>query len=157
MKKLYDPELTRQRLLWALIGGLLAMVLVPLAVLLLNSAIGTGADTPVIVRQSVLKGTGWPWQTLLAAELALAFAFGASVGLTVPPMEGPGTAVALRTAAHLLLSSILWAGVCAVCGWPTVWSGRLALLGLYWFAYAVVWLLRYLSWRAELELSLIHI
>ena len=150
MKKLYDPELTRQRLLWALIGGLLAMVLVPLAVLLLNSAIGTGADTPVIVRQSVLKGTGWPWQTLLAAELALAFAFGASVGLTVPPMEGPGTAVALRTAAHLLLSSILWAGVCAVCGWPTVWSGRLALLGLYWFAYAVVWLLRYLSWRAEL-------
>ena len=61
------------------------------------------------------------------------------------------TPVALRTAAHLLLSSILWAGVCAVCGWPTVWSGRLALLGLYWFAYAVVWLLRYLSWRAELE------
>ena len=66
MKKLYDPELTRQRLLWALIGGLLAMVLVPLAVLLLNSAIGTGADTPVIVRQSVLKGTGWPWQRWLA-------------------------------------------------------------------------------------------
>ena len=130
MKKLYDPELMRQRLLWALTGGLLAMVLVPLAMVLLNSAIGTGADTPVIVRQSVLKDSGWPWQGLLAAELALAFAFGASVGLAVPPMEGPGTAVALRTAAHLVLSSVLWAGVCAVCGWPSVWSGRLVLLGL---------------------------
>ena len=74
MKKLYDPELMRQRLLWALTGGLLAMVLVPLAMVLLNSTIGTGADTPVIVRQSVLKDSGWPWQGLLAAELALAFA-----------------------------------------------------------------------------------
>lgn len=151
MKKLYEPALLRRRLLWAAVCGLLAMVIVPLAAVLLNAAIGAGADAPVIVRQSVLRATGWPWQALLAAELALAFAFGASVGLAVPPMEGSGAAVALRTAAHLLISTALWAGVCAVCGWPTVRSGRLVLLGLYWFAYAVVWLLRYLSWRAELQ------
>ena len=151
MKKLYEPTLLRQQLLWAVICGLLAMVLVPLAVLLLNSAAGAGEAVPVMVRQSVLRATGWPWQTLLVLELTLACAFGASVGLAVPPMEGTGAAVALRTAAHLLVSTALWAGVCAVCGWPAVWSGRLVLLGLYWFAYVVVWLLRYLSWRAELD------
>ena len=151
MKKLYEPSLLRQQLTWAAICGLLAMVLAPLAVALLNWAAGSGGETPVIVRQSVLSATGWPWQALLAAELALAFAFGASVGLAVPPMEGAGAAVAVRTAVHLLVSTALWTGVCAVCGWPAVWSGRLVLLGLYWFAYAVVWLLRYLSWRAELD------
>nr|WP_326184306.1 hypothetical protein [uncultured Oscillibacter sp.] len=151
MKKLYEPALLRQQLLWAVICGLLAAVLVPLAVLLLNWATGMGGAAPVVVRQSVLTATGWPWQALLAAELALAFAFGASVGLAVPPMEGAGRAVAVRTTAHLLVSSVLWAGVCAVCGWPAVWYGRLVLLGLYWFAYAVVWLLRYLSWRSELQ------
>lgn len=151
MKKLYEPSLLRQQLMWAVICGLLSAVLVPLAVLLLNWAIGSGGEAPVIVRQSMLEDTGWPWQALLALELGLAFAFGASVGLAVPPMEGTGAAVAVRTAVHLLVSSALWAGVCAVCGWPAVWSGRLVLLGLYWFAYAVVWLLRYLSWRAELQ------
>lgn len=151
MKKLYESALLRQQLLWAAVCGLLAMVLVPLAVALLNGAIGVSAETPVIVRQSVLAETGWHWQALLALELALAFAFGASVGLAVPPMEGDGRAVAVRTAVHLLISTALWAGVCAVCGWPAIWSGRLVLLGLYWFAYAVVWLLRYLAWRAELD------
>lgn len=151
MKKLYEPALLRRQLMWAVICGLLAAVLVPLAVILLNWAAGSGGEAPVIVRSAVLYKTGWPWQALLAAELALAFSFGASVGLAVPPMEGAGTAVALRTAAHLLASTALWAGVCAVCGWPGVWSGRLVLLGLYWFAYAVVWLLRYLSWRSELQ------
>lgn len=151
MKKLYDPALLRRRLMWAVICGLLAMVLVPLAAVLLNSAVGMGGEAPAVVRQSVLKETGWAWQALLALELALSFAFGATVGLAVPPMEGTGAAVAVRTTAHLLLSSVLWAGICAVCGWPSVWSGRLVLLGLYWFAYVVVWLLRYLSWRAELQ------
>lgn len=151
MKKLYEPALLRRQLMWAVICGLLAAVLVPLAVILLNWAAGSGGETPVIVRSAVLDKTGWPWQALLTAELALAFCFGASVGLAVPPMEGTGAAVALRTAAHLLASTALWAGVCAVCGWPGVWSGRLVLLGLYWFAYAVVWLLRYLSWRSELQ------
>lgn len=143
--------LAKQRLFCAVLCGLAAMVLVPLAVILLNSAVGTDGETPATIRQSVLYATGWPWQALLTLELALAFAFGASVGLAVPPMEGTGLAVAVRTAVHLLLSSVLWAGVCAVCGWPAVWSGRLVLMGLYWFAYAVVWLLRYLSWRAELQ------
>lgn len=151
MKKLYDPALLRRQLMWAVICGLLAMVLVPLAAVLLNSAVGLNGEAPIIVRQAVLHATGWPWQALLTLELVLAFAFGAAVGLAVPPMEGTGLAVAIRTAIHLLLSSLLWTGVCAVCGWPAVWSGRLVLLGLYWFAYAVVWLLRYLSWRAELE------
>lgn len=153
MKKLYEPSLLRQQLAWALVCGLLAMVLVPLAVIWLNSlSVMTGSSAMIIVRQAVLDRTAWPWQALLALELALAFAFGASVGLAVPPMEGAGLAVAVRTAAHLLVSSILYLGLCAVCGlWPAAWQGRAVLLGLYWFAYAVVWFLRYLAWRAELD------
>ena len=150
---LYEPSLLRRQLTWGLICGLLAMVLVPLAVIWLNSlSVLPDRSAMLIVRQSVLSAAGWPWQALLALELALAFAFGASVGLAVPPMEGPGAAVAVRTAAHLLVSSALYLGLCAVCGlWPAAWQGVLVLLGLYWFAYAVVWLLRYLSWRAELD------
>lgn len=153
MKKLYEPSLLRQQLAWALVCGLLAMVLVPLAVIWLNNlSVMPGHSAMAIVRQAVLDRAGWPWQALLALELALAFAFGASVGLAVPPMEGAGLAVAVRTAAHLLASSVLYLGLCAVCGlWPPVWQGRAVLLGLYWFAYAVVWFLRYLSWRAELD------
>ncbi len=152
MKKLYEPALLRQQLMWAVICGLLAMVLVPLAVVWLNSLSVMPWHTAAIVRQAVLDVTGWPWQALLALELTLAFAFGASVGLAVPPMEGAARAVAVRTAAHLLTSSALYLGLCAVCGlWPAAWQGLLVLLGLYWFAYAVVWLLRYLSWRSELD------
>lgn len=151
MKDLYEPSLLRRQLTWALVCGLLAMVLAPLAVIWLNSLTLPDSGTLFIVSQPVLRATGWPWQALLALELALAFAFGASVGLAVPPMEGTGAAVAARTAAHLLGSSALYLGLCAVCGlWPAVWQGVLVLLGLYWFAYAVVWLLRYLSWRSEL-------
>lgn len=153
MKRLYEPGLLRQQLIWALLGGLLAMVLVPLAVIWLNSlSVMPGHNASLIVRNAVLERTGWPWQRLLALELILAFAFGAAVGLAVPPMEGTGAAVTVRTAAHLLLSSGLYLGLCAVCGlWPGVWQGVLVLLGLYWFAYAVVWFLRYLHWRAEVR------
>lgn len=144
--------LARQRLLWAVLCGLAAMILVPLLVTGLNSmSIYTG-DAPLVVRQTVLSVTGWPWQALLALELALAFAFGATVGLAVPPMEGTGAAVAVRTAVHLLASTALWVGLCFACGlWPVVWQDWLLMPGLYWFAYAVIWLLRYLSWRAELD------
>lgn len=154
MKKLYEPSMLRRQLMWAVVCGLAAMVLVPLAVIWLNSlSILPERDvTAMIVRQAVLDGTAWSWQALLALELVLSFAFGASVGLAVPPMEGSGAAVAVRTAVHLLTSSALYLGLCAVCGlWPAVWQGLLVLLGLYWFAYAVVWLLRYLSWRADLD------
>lgn len=153
MKTLYEPSLLRRQLTWALVCGLLAAVLTPLAVIWLNSlSVTPGYSAAAIVRQAVLDRSGRSWQALLALELGLAFAFGASVGLAVPPMEGAGWAVAVRTAAHLLVSSALYLGLCAVCGlWPAVWQGRAVLLGLYWFAYAVVWLLRYLSWRAELD------
>lgn len=149
----YEPALLRRQLLWGLLGGLAAMVLVPLAVIWLNSlSVMPSYNDSLIVRSAVLDATGWPWQGLLGLELALAFAFGASVGLAVPPMEGTGGAVAVRTAVHLLVSSALYLGLCAVCGLlPAVWQGWLVLLGLYWFAYAVVWFLRYLHWRAELR------
>lgn len=153
MKKLYEPTLLRQQLAWGLVCGLLAMVVVPLAVIWLNSiGVVPWHHTIPIVRQAVLDKTGWPWQTLLALELILSFAFGASVGLAVPPMEGTGRAVAIRTVIHLLVSTALWVGLCFVCGMsPVVWQDWLLMPGLYWFAYAVIWLLRYLSWRAELN------
>lgn len=153
MKKLYEPELLRRQLLLGAICGLLAMVLVPLAVIWLNSlSVMPGHNASLIVRNAVLDETGWPWQGLLALELVLAFAFGATVGLAVPPMEGSGRAVAVRTVLHLAVSSALYLGLCAVCVlWPGVWQGVLLLLGLYWFAYAVVWFLRYLHWRAEIQ------
>lgn len=153
MKKLYEPELLRQQLLWGVVCGLLAMVLVPLAVIWLNSlSVLPGHNASLIVRNAVLDATGWPWQGLLALELLLSFAFGGTVGLAVPPMEGSAKAVAMRTALHVTLSSALYLGLCAVCGlWPGVWQGTLVLLGLYWFAYVVVWLLRYLHWYAEVQ------
>ena len=39
-----------------------------------------------------------------------------------------------------------------MCGLPPAnWQGLLLLLGIYWLIYLMVWLLRYLSWRAELN------
>lgn len=151
MRDFYEPSLLRRQLLWGLVGGLLAMTAVPLAVIWLNSLSVMPGD-PLLVRASVLEATGWPWQVLLAVELALGFGFGVTVGLAVPPMEGSGHAVAVRTALHLLVSSALFAGLCWVCGllWGS-WQTWLTLLGMYWFAYAVVWLLRYLHWRSELR------
>lgn len=153
MKIWSEPSYLRRRAVSGVIGGLLGMALVPLvAVVWLNSMDVLRFGAPLIVRQSVLEATGWPWQGLLALELVLSFAFGASVGVAAPPMEGTGQAVAARTAAHLAVSSALYGGLCAVCGlWPKVWAGRLVVLALYWFAYGLVWLMRYLVWRSELE------
>lgn len=151
MKNRMFTPLNRQRLLWAAVCGLLAVV----AVLLFVAWRGSLAVPPedsLLVRRTVLDALAWPVPAVLALELALAFGFGASVGLAVPPMEGPGTAVAARTAAHLLCSSALFAGVCWICGLPPAnWQGLLLLLGIYWLMYLVVWLLRYLRWRAELD------
>lgn len=150
MRDFYEPSLLRRQLLWGLVGGLLAMTAVPLAVIWLNS-LSVMPGAPLLVRATVLEATGWPWQELLTVELALGFGFGVTVGLAVPPMEGSGRAVAVRTALHLLVSSGLFTGLCWVCGLlQGSWQAWLTLLGIYWFAYAVVWLLRYLHWRAEL-------
>lgn len=151
MKNRMFTPLNRQRLLWAAVCGLLAVVAVLLFVAWRGS-LAVPPEDPLLVRRAVLDALAWPVPAVLALELALAFGFGASVGLAVPPMEGPGTAVAARTAAHLLCSSALFAGVCWICGLPLAnWQGLLLLLGIYWLMYLVVWLLRYLRWRAELD------
>lgn len=151
MKSRMLTPLGRQRLLWAAVCGLLAVVAVLLFVAWRGS-LAVPPEDPLLVRRAVLDALAWPVPAVLALELALAFGFGASVGLAVPPMEGPGTAVAARTAAHLLCSSALFAGVCWICGLPLAnWQGLLLLLGIYWLMYLVVWLLRYLRWRAELD------
>ena len=150
MKSWLDTPLYRQRLLWGVTAGLLAMVALVLAVAWLNS-LSVLPGAPLLVRWSVLAATGWPWPVLLGVELALGFGFGVTVGVAVPPMEGSGAAVAVRTGAHLLISSALFAGICWVCGLPPEnWQGLGLLLGLYWMMYLVVWLLRYLHWRREL-------
>ena len=151
MKNRMFMPLNRQRLLWAAVCGLLAVVAVLLFVAWRGS-LAVPPEDPLLVRRAVLDALAWPVPAVLALELALAFGFGASVGLAVPPMEGPGTAVAAQTAAHLLCSSALFAGVCWICGLPPAnWQGLLLLLGIYWLMYLVVWLLRYLRWRAELD------
>ena len=151
MKNRMFTPLNRQRLLWAAVCGLLAVVAVLLFVAWRGS-LAVPPEDPLLVRRAVLDALAWPVPAVLALELALAFGFGASVGLAVPPMEGPGTAVAARTAVHLLCSSALFAGVCWICGLPPAnWQGLLLLLGIYWLMYLVVWLLRYLRWRAELD------
>ena len=151
MSAFYEPSLLRRQMLWGLVGGLLAMTAVPLVVIWLNSLSVMPGD-PLLVRASVLEATGWPWQVLLGMELGLGFGFGVTVGLAVPPMEGGGQAVAVRTVLHFLVSSGLFAGLCWVCGLVRgSWQTWLTLLGMYWFAYAVVWLMRYLHWRWELR------
>ena len=82
MRDFYEPSLLRRQLLWGLVGGLLAMTAVPLTVIWLNSLSVMPGD-PLLVRASVLEATGWPWQVLLAVELALGFGFGVTVGLAV--------------------------------------------------------------------------
>ena len=151
MKDRVFTPLNRQRLLWAAVCGLLAVAAVLLFVAWRGS-LAVPPEDPLLVRRAVLDALGWPVPAVLALELALAFGFGASVGLAVPPMEGSGAAVAARTAVHLLCSSALFAGVCWMCGLPlSNWQGLSLLLGLYWLMYLVVWLLRYLRWRAELD------
>lgn len=151
MSAFYEPSLLRRQMLWGLVGGLLAMTAVPLVVIWLNSLSVMPGDS-MLVRASVLEATGWPWQVLLGVELGLGFGFGVTVGLAVPPMEGSGQAVAVRTVLHFLVSSGLFAGLCWVCGLVRgSWQTWLTLLGMYWFAYAVVWLMRYLHWRWELR------
>ena len=151
MKDRVFTSLNRQRLLWAAVCGLLAVAAVLLFVAWRGS-LAVPPESPLLVRRAVLDALGWPIPAVLTLELALAFGFGASVGLAVPPMEGTGMAVAVRTAAHLLCSSTLFAGVCWMCGLPPAnWQGLLLLLGIYWLIYLMVWLLRYLSWRAELN------
>lgn len=151
MKRWLDTPLNRKRLLWGMTTGLAAAVALVLIVAWLNS-LSVLPGAPLLVRWSVMAATGWPWPVLLGAELALGFGFGMTVGVAVPPMEGSGAAVAVRTAVHLLASSALFAGICWVCGLPPGnWQGLLLLLGLYWLMYLVVWLLRYFHWRRELE------
>lgn len=150
MKRWLDTPLNRQRLAWGVGMGLGAMVVMLLVMAWLNSLSVVPGD-PLLVRPAVLAALGWPAPVLLSLELALAFGFGVSVGLAVPPMEGAGTAVAVRTAIHLAVSSALFAGICWVCGLPPEnWQGLILLLGLYWLMYLTVWLLRYLHWRSEL-------
>ena len=151
MKERREPMLMRLRLGWGLLGGVVASVLMLLVVAWLNSLSVMPGD-PLLVRAPVLEATGWSVPALLTVELAVSFAFGVCVGVAVPPMEGSGKGVAVRTAAHLVLSSVLFAGLCLLWGLPpSNWQGMTLLLGLYWFSYAVVWLLRYLTWRAELQ------
>ena len=151
MKNWLDMPMNRQRLAWGMGAGLMAMMLMLLAVVWLNS-LSVLPGQALLVRPQVLAALGWPASALLALELALGFGFGVSVGLAVPPMEGTGAAVAGRTAVHLLVSSALFAGICWVCGLPPRnWQGLMLLLGLYWLMYLTVWLLRYLRWRAELD------
>lgn len=151
MREWLDVPLNRQRLAWGLGMGLVSMVILLLAVVWLNS-LSVLPGQALLVRPAVLAALGWPAPALLGLELVLGFGFGVSVGLAVPPMEGAGAAVAVRTAIHLAVSSALFAGICWVCGLPPGnWRGLTLLLGLYWLMYLVVWLLRYLHWRRELE------
>lgn len=151
MKRWLKTPLNQQRLTWGIGMGLGAMVAMLLVVGWLNS-LSVLPGEPLLVRPAVLEALGWPAAALLALELLLAFGFGVSIGLAVPPMEGTGTAVAVRTVVHLLVSSALFAGICWVCGLPPEnWQGLALLLGLYYLMYLTVWLLRYLHWRRELE------
>ena len=151
MKKPCLSLLNRRRLLWAAVYGLLAVTAVMLFVAWRSTLAVPPWPSP-LVHPTAAEALGWPLPAVLVLELSLAFSFGASVGLAVPPMEGTGAAVAARTAAHLAVSSALWAGVCWMCGLPFQnWPGLLLLLGIYWLVYLAVWLLRYLRWRAELN------
>ena len=151
MKKPCLSLLNRRRLLWAAVYGLLAVTAVMLFVAWRSTLAVPPWPSP-LVHPTAAEALGWPLPAVLVLELSLAFSFGASVGLAVPPMEGTGAAVAARTAAHLAVSSALWAGVCWMCGLPFQnWPGLLLLLGIYWLVYLAVWLLRYLRWRSELD------
>ena len=86
MKNWLDMPMNRQRLAWGMGAGLMAMMLMLLAVVWLNS-LSVLPGQALLVRPQVLAALGWPASALLALELALGFGFGVSVGLAVPPMR----------------------------------------------------------------------
>lgn len=150
MKNRMFTPLNRQRLLWAAVCGLLAVV----AVLLFVAWRGSLAVPPRIPCWSAgpcwtpwpgLSRRCWPWSWHWPLASGPRLAWRCRHG-------GAGHRGGGRTAAHLLCSSALFAGVCWICGLPPAnWQELLLLLGIYWLMYLVVWLLRYLRWRAELD------
>ena len=128
MRDFYEPSLLRRQLLWGLVGGLLAMTAVPLTVIWLNSLSVMPGD-PLLVRASVLEATGWPWQVLLAVELALGFGFGVTVGLAVPPvlrLLEQSSDIPVLTG--LLYPYVLLPFFCLVTGWSVGRRQGVALL-----------------------------
>lgn len=88
---------------------------------------------------------------LLTAQFALAFALGAAVGVGTLPFDDYGPALARRSILHYLITSSFVLLLGWTLGWLASWESALLLLGLYTFLYLVVWLVRYLGWRAELQ------
>lgn len=138
----------------AVLGGLIGMAAVALFAYGWNGLTAGGALAPhghwAVVGEEMAVRLG-SRATALALELALAFALGAAVGVSTLPFDRTGRALALRSALHFLFTGALALLLFWACGWVPGAPALGLWFGLYTFIYLVVWLARWVGWRAELN------
>ncbi|NCB62969.1 MAG: DUF3021 family protein, partial [Clostridia bacterium] len=133
-----------------LIGGIVGGGLLLLCGLINRIARGGLIYPFTLVSYKMLEAFG---NVVLPAFLTVGFAFGvgASIGVGTLPFAETGKALAKRSALHFAVTAFFLLALGGVCFWYENLTGAVVLFGLYAFFYAVVWLVRWLGWRAELD------
>lgn len=144
----------KQWLKRALVGGLIGMAAVALFAYGWNGLTAGGVLHPhghwAVVSPAMVARLG-SRSAALAVELALAFFLGAAVGVSTLPFDRTGRALALCSAVHFLLTGALVLLLFWACGWVPGVPALGLWFGFYTFIYLVVWLARWVGWRAELS------
>lgn len=138
-----------------LIGGFVGLALMAAGVVCIGSITLSGGRPDYRHLQWVTHGAEAFFGSeglALAAQCAVTFALGASVGVATLPFDDYGPALAARSLLHFAVTG----GLVLLLGWLLELVGPspaavLLLLGLYTFLYLTVWLVRWLGWRAELD------
>ena len=130
-----------------LLGGLLCAVLVP-GLIALSGVLSGAPASPVTA--AMLASFGLRLLPALGLEIALSFAFGASLGAATAPFADDRRTLLRDSLGHLLLSGLLFFLLCALCRFGTGLGESTAfLLGLFVLIYALVWLARWMGWYSD--------
>ena len=130
-----------------LLGGLLCAALVP-GLIALSGVLSGAPALPVTA--AMLASFGLRLLPALGLEIALSFAFGASLGAATAPFADDRRTLLRDSLGHLLLSGLLFFLLCALCRFGTGLGESTAfLLGLFVLIYALVWLARWMGWYSD--------
>ena len=130
-----------------LLGGLLCAALVP-GLIALSGVLSGAPALPVTA--AMLASFGLRLLPALGLEIALSFAFGASLGAATAPFADDRRTLLRDSLGHLLLSELLFFLLCALCRFGTgLGESTTFLLGLFVLIYALVWLARWMGWYSD--------
>lgn len=130
-----------------LLGGLLCAALVP-GLIALSGVLSGAPALPVTA--AMLASFGLRLLPALGLEIALSFAFGASLGAATAPFADDRRTLLRDSLGHLLLSGLLFFLLCALCRFGTgLGESTTFLLGLFVLIYALVWLARWMGWYSD--------